>query len=270
MNEILASVVACPECHGPLAARDLALTCRFCARDFPVVNGVPVFIGEATGVSTMPEEHVSNSPGPEFEALLSTGQQLVLNLGAGSTRQKYPRCIELEYKIFRHTDVVGDAHALPFRDDSFDRIIALNVFEHLHDPHVAAHEIYRVLKPGGRAVVHTAFLQPLHEPPFHFYNATEYGVRHWFESFEIEHCRVSGNFTAPFMLGFLLSNLLASVGSTSGEAARQEIGATTLEQWASFWNDNSKWPPGLQTLQNLPNDIQARTAAGFELIAQKK
>lgn len=37
-------------------------------------------------------------------------------------------------KILRHTDVVSDAHHLPFSDDVFDRIFAFNVPAHLRDP----------------------------------------------------------------------------------------------------------------------------------------
>lgn len=43
----------------------------------------------------------------------------------------------------------GDALRLPFPDDTFDRIIASEVLEHVSDDQVALHEIFRVLKPGG-------------------------------------------------------------------------------------------------------------------------
>jgi SAM-dependent methyltransferase len=43
----------------------------------------------------------------------------------------------------------GDALQLPFPDDTFDRIIASEVLEHVSDDQVALEEIFRVLKPGG-------------------------------------------------------------------------------------------------------------------------
>ncbi len=43
----------------------------------------------------------------------------------------------------------GDALALPFPDDTFDRIIASEVLEHVSDDQVALDEVFRVLKPGG-------------------------------------------------------------------------------------------------------------------------
>ena len=47
----------------------------------------------------------------------------------------------------------GDAFRLPFRDDSFDRVIAAEVLEHLPDDRRAMRELARVLKPGGRMAV---------------------------------------------------------------------------------------------------------------------
>ena len=45
--------------------------------------------------------------------------------------------------------VCGDALAIPFPDESFDRIIAAEVLEHIADDRAAMAEIVRVLAPGG-------------------------------------------------------------------------------------------------------------------------
>lgn len=42
-----------------------------------------------------------------------------------------------------------DATSLSFADNSFDRVIATHVLEHLVQPHVVLREWMRVLKPGG-------------------------------------------------------------------------------------------------------------------------
>lgn len=255
----LAALLACPACHAPLQK---SATCSACGAAWQMQNGVPVFLDTAAEV--MPVEHTSNPIGAEFEQILQEGRELVLNIGAGATATRYPNCVEFEHKIFRHTDVVGDAHQLPFRDSVFDRVFAFNVFEHLRDPRAAAAEIRRVLKPGGVVVIHTAFLQALHEAPHHYYNATEYGVREWFSSFEIDACRVSGNFGPGVMLAYLISSVLDHAGDDA-------LGRTTLEEWARFWrNGLAQGPPaGFHALQNLPAEVQARIAAGFELIARK-
>jgi SAM-dependent methyltransferase len=257
VNEIL----VCPSCRAGLRFTSDSMLCSGCGASFSLQDGVPVFL---SGPVENLGDHASNAIGAEFEALLDAGLDFILHIGAGGSPKRFPNCVEFEHKIFRHTDVVGDAHQLPFRDNVFDRVFALNVFEHLRDPKTAAMEILRVLKPGGAVAIHTAFLQPLHEGPHHFYNATEFGVREWFTAFEIESCRVSGNFGPGMMLAFLSANILEVAAAASAEQQAQ-ISQTTIGDWAQFWRNRTAPPVGFETLQAE----QARVAAGFELVARK-
>lgn len=50
-------------------------------------------------------------------------------------------------------DRAADMTALPFRDGSFDFAICSHVLEHVEDDRTAMAELFRVLAPGGRAVV---------------------------------------------------------------------------------------------------------------------
>ncbi len=52
----------------------------------------------------------------------------------------------------------ADAKTLPFPDAAFDRVLMFDVVEHLHpwELHQAMLEVYRVLKPDGRFIIHTA------------------------------------------------------------------------------------------------------------------
>ena len=43
--------------------------------------------------------------------------------------------------------------ALPYPADQFDLVLSHEVLEHVHDDRLAAAEMVRVLKPGGRAVI---------------------------------------------------------------------------------------------------------------------
>ena len=51
------------------------------------------------------------------------------------------------------TVVQGDAEALPFETDRFDRYVSCGSIEYWPDPAAAFAEAYRVLKPGGRMVM---------------------------------------------------------------------------------------------------------------------
>ncbi len=263
----IAAIVACPICHSELGESDSSLACTRCGSRFKIQNTLPVFLAEPVEVAL---DHASNPIGGHFADALREGKDFILHIGAGGSPERFPNCVEFEHKIFRHTDVVGDAHHLPFRDGVFDRVLGLNVFEHLRDPKRAAGEIFRVLKPGGTVAIHTAFLQALHEEPHHYYNATEYGAREWFSAFEIETVDVTGNFGPGVMLAFLAANILetARLGGVSPREQMQ-LSGTSIGEWAEFWAGKLDQPPGFQALQAMPQSIQKRIAAGFELVARK-
>lgn len=50
-------------------------------------------------------------------------------------------------------DVKADICDLPFEENSFDFILCNHVLEHIPDDEKAMKEIYRVLRPGGRAIL---------------------------------------------------------------------------------------------------------------------
>lgn len=50
-------------------------------------------------------------------------------------------------------DVKADICDLPFADNSFDFILCNHVLEHIADDHKALQELYRVLAPGGTAIL---------------------------------------------------------------------------------------------------------------------
>lgn len=50
-----------------------------------------------------------------------------------------------------------DATAIPFSNDMFDFLIANHILEHIPDYHKALYEFYRILKPGGVAILQTPY-----------------------------------------------------------------------------------------------------------------
>lgn len=59
------------------------------------------------------------------------------------------------------TSVVDASRPLPFADNSFDLIICLDLLVHLPDPQAAVRELYRVLRPGGAALIDATNSIPL-------------------------------------------------------------------------------------------------------------
>jgi ubiquinone/menaquinone biosynthesis C-methylase UbiE len=59
----------------------------------------------------------------------------------------------LRNKQIRYLVHSGDALNLPFKDESFDRIICSEVMEHVRDDNLACRELTRVLKKNGRIAI---------------------------------------------------------------------------------------------------------------------
>lgn len=112
---------------------------------------------------------------------------IFLDLGSGikSDAQLFPNAVNLDAVHFANVDIVNSCEKLPFKDEVFDLVISQAVFEHLPSPFGMAKEIFRVLKPGGTVLIDTAFMQPLHGDPDHYFNMTSEGLRLVLEDFEI-------------------------------------------------------------------------------------
>jgi ubiquinone/menaquinone biosynthesis C-methylase UbiE len=59
---------------------------------------------------------------------------------------------------------VGDVHAMPFADSSFNTVIDFGTCHHISEPERALKEIVRVLSPGGLFVAETVTSQLLSHP----------------------------------------------------------------------------------------------------------
>lgn len=119
----------------------------------------------------------------EVSAALATLSGEVLDVGCGSR----PYRARLGPGVTRYVgldragtspppDVVGDAHALPFADASFDHVMSMQVLEHVTDPALCVREIARVLRPGGSAVLTAPGVWPAHEIPWDFWRFTRFGM----------------------------------------------------------------------------------------------
>lgn len=74
-------------------------------------------------------------------------------------------------------DVLCLATDLPFRDASYDTVLATQVIEHVADHKTMLGETFRVLRPGGTLILSGPMYWPLHEEPYDFFRFTEHGLR---------------------------------------------------------------------------------------------
>jgi SAM-dependent methyltransferase len=114
----------------------------------------------------------------------------MVNLGSGTF--VYPRIVNVDGVGYRNVHVVCDLEALPFADESVDRLLSIAVLEHVNEPQRHIAEFRRVLKPGGALLVYVPFLQPFHASPHDYQRYTEAGMRHMFRDFEHQVIKVGG------------------------------------------------------------------------------
>ena len=209
--KFILTLLACPYCQHSLTPTSSNLECEFCGDSYPIVYGQPdlrlrrpktVDIQIEIGAPLLPEKGfdfsiLKPSPTPEVDfssihvpkhftsSLLSyfkkakTRDSVVLDLGCGDAVHQQV-CEHAGYKYVgfdygaTQAPMLADGHALPFKTNSFDFLISINVLEHIQNPFVMMNEAFRVLKPGGTFVGTVAFLEPFHQNSF--YHHTHLGT----------------------------------------------------------------------------------------------
>lgn len=108
----------------------------------------------------------------------------LLDVGCGPRDQAVPAAhLGLHYAGFDWSspaaDILADAHAIPFREATFDAALAYAVVEHVYNPFLAVREVGRILKPGGVFFGAVSQGEPFHDSFFHH---TAWGVMAVFAS----------------------------------------------------------------------------------------
>jgi ubiquinone/menaquinone biosynthesis C-methylase UbiE len=70
-----------------------------------------------------------------------------------------------------------DVHDIPFDENTFDIAMCNHVMEHVNDDIKAMSEIYRVLKPGGWAIIQVPFFYPLKDVTYEDKSITDSKAR---------------------------------------------------------------------------------------------
>ncbi len=171
------------------------------------------------------------------EILKTKTEATVLIIGGGVEgkgiasllRNRNIRCIESDIYIGPRTNLICDAHDLPFDDASIDAVLIQAVLEHVLDPQRCVAEIHRVLTPDGVVYAETPFMQQVHMGAFDYTRFTHLGHRRLFRYFtEID----SGPTCGPGMaLAWSFKYFLASL--TSNRKLSKLLGV--LASYLIFW-----------------------------------
>ena len=114
--------------------------------------------------------------GLEQGTLLELGTRRVTGMPSTTRADWAPRLryIASDFQDGKDVDVVADIENLSatFDAGSIDAVVACSVFEHVRRPWLAAAEIGKVLRPGGRVYIQTHNCFPIHAHPFDYWRFT--------------------------------------------------------------------------------------------------
>ena len=209
----------CPVCKERI---DDNLYCIKCGIKFPTVKNIPILINEDNSIFCFNDYQEDNAytffgsknklsalkkmiPSTGFNyaakenyALLSkklldkSANPLILIIGGGVIgagmdqllNNKNIKFIHTDVSLTTHSQVICDAHDLPFKDETFDGVIVQAVLEHVVDPYRCVEEIHRVLTEEGIVYAETPFMQQVHGGAYDFTRFTWLGHRRLFRRFE--------------------------------------------------------------------------------------
>lgn len=275
--KLLERLVRCPQCHGNTklagAGAHSSLVCQACGHEYSVKNYQPVMI---PGESTYPvnadelDSPASNNvyPGSVLQALeevLDRGG-VALDLGSGRRLFGVAGLVQVEICTYPFTDLVNQTEELPFIDSGFDLVFCLAVTEHVERPWILAQEIQRITKPGGKVIVDSAFLQPLHGYPSHYYNMTHLALRKLFSDVEIESLQPALYQHPWFSLSWILDRVLVDLpDDQQNTLANMKVG-----DFLDGLRKHCRLEPSVLDSMPLPAHRIEELAAGFTLIGHKR
>lgn len=202
-----------------------------CGKQYPIIDGIPVLINEDSSIfsisdfvsrgkttlnlrtsqgirklfaQTMPSIGKNLSGAENYQKLVEllaeqTSNPKVLVLGGGIVgsgmepllEAKYIDLIETDVSFGPRTNLICDAHDIPFKDNSFDAVVVQAVLEHVADPYRCVEEIHRVLTNQGLVYADTPFMQQVHMGRYDFTRFTLLGHRRLFRKFEEVYSGIS-------------------------------------------------------------------------------
>lgn len=149
-------------------------------------------------------DHQRALRGQTIEAFLPQRGR-VLEVGPGGAKYSRKGCEVVTVDSLERTEVTarGDVQALPFRDDSFDALIATEVIEHVRYPYKMMREMWRVTRPTGRLLLSTPNVATFTNRVALMFFALFPDDRTLHEGADVGHLHY---FTRPFFLDALRSN----------------------------------------------------------------
>jgi SAM-dependent methyltransferase len=233
LSERARNYLQCPACGSKLTLADVEAVCENSAvpHRFPIFDGIPILIHEVNSIFSIEAfRSIPRSPSsPVSQLKRSLRARAPTNSGRSHLRERFARFqrllldsaptplvlvvgggivgrgmdvllatreiefVETDVVIGPRTQVICDAHDIPFADRTFDGVVVQAVLEHVVDPYRCVSEIHRVLKEDALVYAETPFMQQVHLGRFDFTRFTHLGHRRLFRWFtEVESGMTAG------------------------------------------------------------------------------
>jgi SAM-dependent methyltransferase/DNA-directed RNA polymerase subunit RPC12/RpoP len=217
MDESLQKIIICPNCGSEFNRQDPQYwICGSCGLKIIIQNGKPVFTPIPQEI--IPSEKLDRSAdsGSRWrqanwkfvEKQLSTldAEAIILDIGAGRgdfselfAGKKY---LALEIYPYPEIDLVCDLSlCVPFGENTFDCVTLLNVCEHVPDPKTLLTTVFRLLKPGGQAVITIPFLLKIHQAPVDYARYTHFALEKMGKDIGFEISLMEGFYDPAGLIG---------------------------------------------------------------------
>ena len=135
-------------------------------------------------------------------------------------------------------DIKMDIHQMPFEANSFDSVLCNHVLEHVDNDLLALGEIYRVLKPGGWAIVQVPFFPPLPDKTLEDPSVQTAAER--FEKYgQEDHVRLYGN---DYQQRLQSCGFEVTADDFAKSVARQDFERYALSDEVIFFCEKPKTP----------------------------
>ncbi len=162
----------------------------------------------------------------------------IVDLGAGlspyyelvATRDGNYIAVDRFSELPKHTStgpkpVAGDLQHLPFLDESVDTVFCAQVISQLMHPEDAIHEIARILRSSGAAILSAPSTSPIHSEPYDLYRFTPDGLKGMLEraGLKVLEQYTQGQMFSSFALNLAMTLVLTPMKSGQEMKLRENM-----------------------------------------------
>lgn len=237
--ERILPILRCPRTGSTLALEGDALVSAMGER-YPIVDGKPILVRNIQAFHVTPpgSQVISQNIGEyALSAEVAAINGFKIHIGSGNVPCRDPNVISIDILPNVNVDMVAEAEYLPFASDSIVWAESGAVFEHLYDPLAAIAEVRRVLAPGGRFYIDTAFMQGYHGFPSHYFNMTPQAVETFLvDDFQLEQSSIPPSGTPAIGIENSLRRFIEALPKSE----RDRLGQLTVADLLSELSDPSR------------------------------